>query len=139
MADAAIKTGVFGDAVVLGLRAILGVSFIVHGFSKFGNPEFVGWMSTFGIGPEGAFIIAIGEFIPGIFLILGVLSRISASIIAIILMSILIIIKGLEAFTGDNGYEYDLVLLAAALVVIVIGPARFSIAHVIGRLPRFIH
>ena len=59
------------DIAYCGMRIALGVAFIVHGYGKFGNEGFVGWMSTYGISPEFAMIIAAGEFIPGILLVIG--------------------------------------------------------------------
>lgn len=139
LADATIKAGILTDAVLWGLRTMLGVTFIVHGLSKFNNPEFVGWMSTFGITPEFALVIAFAELVPGILLVFGVLSRISASIIAIIMLAAMIILRGLSSFTGEGGYESELALLAAALVIIVVGPGRLAIASVIRVLPRPLH
>lgn len=139
MSDATIKTSVLTDAVLWGLRTMLGVTFIVHGLSKFNNPGFIDWMASFGVSPEFALLIGFAELVPGILLVSGLLSRISASIIAIIMLSAMIIIKGLGAFTGDGGYEFDLALLAASLVIIIVGPGRLSVAHAVKRLPRFIH
>ena len=34
------------DIVNMGLRVTIGVIFIVHGFGKFGNPGFGGWISS---------------------------------------------------------------------------------------------
>jgi putative oxidoreductase len=48
-------------------------------------------------------------------------------------------VKGASSFTGEGAYEYDLLILAACLVIIVAGPGRVSIAHVIKKLPRFLH
>ena len=70
------------DAAQMGMRAAIGVIFIVHGFGKFGNPGFGGWISSMGIPAEMQVPIALAEFIPGILLLLGVLTRISASLIS---------------------------------------------------------
>ena len=65
----------------------MGVIFIVHGYSKFNNDGFVSWISSMGIPGELSIIIALAEVIPGILLlIIGVLNRISASIISIIMV-----------------------------------------------------
>ena len=68
------------DAAQMGMRTAIGVIFIVHGFGKFGNPGFGGWISSMGIPVEMQIPIALAEFIPGILLIIGVLTRISAVI-----------------------------------------------------------
>ena len=123
----------------MGLRAAVGVIFIVHGYGKFGSEGFIGWMGSMGISPEFAMIIAAGELVPGILLIIGVVSRISAAILAAIMVGAIFVIKEAAALTGDGGVELDLVLLAACLVFMVMGPGRISLAAVISRLPRPIH
>ncbi len=134
-----LRPGPLADFAFMGLRATIGVVFIVHGYSKIGNEGFVGWMGSMGISPEFAFVIALGEIVPGIMLIIGVLSRISASILAVIMMAAMIKVKEFKAFTGDGSYEFDLILLASCLVVIVMGPGRVALANVIRGLPRPIH
>jgi len=70
---------------------------------------------------------------------MGVLTRISASLLSIINLGAIFHVKGATNFTGEGAYEYDLLLLAASLVIIVAGPGRVSIAHVIKKIPRFLH
>ena len=139
MTDATLRVGVLSDLVICGLRVMLGVTFIVHGFMKFNNPGFVSWMSSLGISPELAFLIAVAESSAGILLVFGLLSRISAVVLVVILLCAMIIIKELVAFTGETSYEFDLALLASALVIMIVGPARLSVAHIIRRLPRCLH
>ena len=93
MAQAGIGTGIFSDVAFMGIRASIGVIFLIHGLSKIGNEMYVGWMSSFGLTPEIAMIIAIGEIVPGILLIVGVLSRFSAGVLASIMVSAIFIIK----------------------------------------------
>ena len=46
-------------------------------------------------------------------------------------------VKGATNLTGEKGFELDLILLAASLVIIVAGTGRISISHVAKRIPRF--
>ena len=124
------------DTAQMGMRVAVGVIFIVHGFSKFGNPGFGDWISSLGIPAEMQIPIALAEFIPGIFLIIGVLTRISASLISIVMLGAIFLVKGASSLTGDYGYEFDLILLAACLVVIVAGPGRVSLSYVLKKVPR---
>jgi len=39
---------------------------------------------------------------------------------------------------SPNGAELPLILLAASLVVITIGPGRISISHLVKKIPRFL-
>ena len=127
------------DIVNMGLRASIGVIFIVHGFGKFGNPGFGGWISTLGIPAEMQIPIALAEFVPGILLLIGVLTRISASLLSIVMLGAIFLVKGATSLTGDRGYEFDLILLAACLVLIVAGPGKVSISHATKKIPRFLH
>ena len=124
------------DVSQMGMRAAVGVIFIVHGFGKFGNPGFGDWISSLGIPAEMQIPIALAEFIPGILLIIGVLTRISASLISIVMLGAIFLVKGASSLTGDYGYELDLILLAACLVVIVAGPGRVSLSYVLKKVPR---
>ena len=139
MAEAGVKQSVFNDAANWGLRATIGVIFIVHGYAKIGNEGFAGWLPTLGIPAEMQLLIAAAEIVPGIFLIIGVLSRISAAVLAIIMVGAIFHVKGAASLTGDGGVELDLILLAASLVVIVAGPGRASLSHVVKKIPRFLH
>ena len=126
------------DVAHMGLRASLGVIFIVHGFGKFGNPGFGGWIASMGIPAEMQIPIALAEFIPGILLLIGVLTRISGAILSIVMLGAIFLVKGASSLTGDGGYEFDLILLAASLLVIVSGPGKVSISHLIKKIPRFL-
>jgi len=48
-------------------------------------------------------------------------------------------VKGAQSITGDKGIEFDLILLAVALVIIVAGPGRISLSQVIKKIPRCLH
>ena len=48
-------------------------------------------------------------------------------------------VKQAGSLTGERGFEFDLILLASCLVVIVAGPGRVSVSHVIKKLPRWLH
>ena len=48
-------------------------------------------------------------------------------------------VKKAASLTGEGAYELDLILLAGSLVIIVAGPGRVSLAHVIKKVPRFLH
>ena len=126
------------DAAQMGMRVAVGVIFIVHGFGKFGNPGFGGWISSMGIPAEMQIPIALAEFVPGILLVLGILTRISASLISIVMLGAIFLVKGASSLTGEHGYELDLILLASCLVVIVAGPGRVSLSYALKKVPRIL-
>ena len=83
--------------------------------------------------------IALAELVPGILLLLGILTRISASLLSIVMLGAIFYVKQAGSLTGDRGFELDLILLAACLVVIVAGPGRVSASRVIKKIPRWLH
>ena len=139
MATSELGGGKLADAAFMGLRSAIGVIFIVHGYSKFGNEGFTGWIGSMGIPPEMGVLIAVGETIPGILLIIGVLSRVSASVLSVIMVGAIFYVKKAEALTGDGAYELDLILLAACLVIVVMGPGRVSLSNAVKKIPRPLH
>ena len=138
MTTAEIKEKFLNDIVFVGLRSTIGIIFILHGISKF-NPGFAENLPNMGLPAEMAIPIALAELIPGILLVLGVLSRLSASLISIIMLGAIFMVKGAQSITGKGGVELDLILLASALVIMIAGPGKISIAHIIKKIPRCLH
>ena len=138
MTTSEIKEKILNDVVFIGLRSAIGVIFIVHGIGKF-NPGFADFLSNIGLPPEMQIPIALAELVPGILLVLGVLSRLSASLLCIIMLGAIFHVKGAQSLTGDGGVELDLILLASSLVIMIVGPGRISLSHIIKKLPRCLH
>jgi putative oxidoreductase len=124
------------DASFMGLRATLGAIFIVHGIGKFGE-GFAGFLPVLGLPVEMQIPIALAELIPGILLITGIFTRISASILSIIMLGAIFLAKGAASLIGDGGIELDLILLASLLVIIIEGPKRISLLRFI-KLPNYL-
>jgi len=133
-----IKEKILNDVVFMGLRSAIGVIFIVHGIGKF-NPGFANFLSNIGLPPEMQIPIALAELVSGILLIIGVLSRLSVSLLSIIILGAIFHVKGAQSLTGDMGVELDLILLASSLVIMITGPGRISLAHIVKKLPRCLH
>jgi len=138
MATAEINGGILKDVTFMGIRSVVGVIFILHGMGKF-NPGFVNFISSLGLPPEMQIPIALAEVVPGILMILGIFTRFSASLLSIVMIGAIFLVKGAQNITGEKAVEFDLILLAVSLLIIVAGPGRISIAHVIKKIPRFIH
>ncbi len=138
MAEANFRENKLLDIAFMGMRSAIGVIFILHGSGKFG-PGFVGFLTgPLGLPAEMQIPIALAETVPGILLIFGVLTRISASLLSIVMLGAIFYVKGASSITGDGGVELDLILLASSLVIIVAGPGRVSIAHIAKKIPRFL-
>ncbi len=138
MTTSEIKEKILNDVVFMGLRSAIGVIFIVHGIGKF-NPGFADFLSNIGLPPEMQIPIALAELVPGILLVVGILSRLSASLLVIIMLGAILHVKGAQSLTGDGGVELDLILLASSLVIMIVGPGRISLSQIIKKLPRCLH
>ena len=137
--DASLSQNKLHDIANMGMRAAIGVIFIVHGVGKF-NEGFVGFLTGgLGLPAEMQIPIALAEMVPGILLLIGVFTRLSASLISIVMLGAIFYVKQAGSLTGERGVEFDLILLAACLVVMIAGPGRISIAHVVKKLPRCLH
>ena len=138
MTGAELRDGILHDATNLGVRVTVGVIFIAHSLGKF-DPGFGSFLGSKGIPEALAYTVALGELVPGILLIVGVLTRASSAVLAAIMLGAIFVIKGAGSLTGDGGVEFDLILLAAALLVMVAGPGRLSVSHIVKRIPRPVH
>jgi putative oxidoreductase len=137
MTETIIKQSIFHDAAHFGVRITIGLIFIMHSLSKF-EPGFLGFLEKLGLPPEMQFPIALAEFVPGILLIIGGLTRISAVVLSIVMLGAIFVVKGAQNLTGDGGVELDVLLLAGCLVIIVIGPGRISVSYILKKVPRFL-
>ena len=138
MTTAELRVNILNDAVLMGLRSAIGIIFVLHGISKF-SPGFAENLPNMGLPVELQIPLVLAELVSGLLLIFGVLSRLSAVMISIIMLGGIFMIKGASSITGKGGVELDLILLAVALVIMIIGPGRISIAQTSKKLPRFLH
>jgi putative oxidoreductase len=138
MTTSEIKGKILNDVVFMGLRSAIGVIFILHGMMKF-NPGFANALPNMGLPPEMQIPIALAELVPGIMLIIGVLSRFSSALLSIIMVGAIFHVKGAQSITGDGGVEFDLILLASSLIIMIAGPGRISFSQAIKKIPRCLH
>lgn len=110
----------------LPIRILAGILFIVHGLPKFedvtSTQDFFG---SVGIPPELVVPICLLEVIGGIFLLVGVVTRITAALFIIEMISATLIVKLSKGFVG--GYELELLLVAIGISLLLTGPGRISI------------
>jgi putative oxidoreductase len=136
--EAVLKGNVLHDVTHWGLRASIGVIFIVHSLKKF-DPSFQETIINMGLPLELQLPLALAEFIGGILLVVGVLTRVTGSIFAVILLGAIFHIRWENGFfVSQGGWEWDLVMLAVVLTIIAAGPGRISISHVVKKIPRFL-
>ncbi|ABG40199.1 DoxX [Paraglaciecola sp. T6c] len=125
----------------LSLRIPVGITFIAHGaqklFGAFGGYGLEGtgqWMASIGLEPGYtlAFLAGSAEFFGGIAILLGLLTRPAAAVLA---FTMLVAIFGVHIsnglFMSNNGYEYALALLAVSVSLVFSGAGRLSIDSII--------
>lgn len=136
--EAKLSENKLHDLTHWGLRASIGVIFIVHSLKKF-DPSWQEWLINMGIPPELQLPIALAELIGGILLVIGILTRISSAIFSIILLGAIFHIRWENGFfISQGGWEWDLAMLAVTLSIIVAGPGRASISHIVKKIPRYL-
>jgi putative oxidoreductase len=108
------------------IRILAGITFITHGLPKFEDITGTqGFFGSIGLPPELVLPIGILEVIGGIALIIGVLTRIAAALLIIDMIGAIILVKLSDGFVG--GYEFELLLIAISLSLLLTGPGRISI------------
>ena len=112
---------VFSDLGIAILRVVLGIILIAHGWPKLRNIKGTAeWMGqTFKPGIFWAVAVALAEFFGGILLILGLLTQVVCFIIAIEFLVIIFSVKGRKGLV--DGFEFDILILAAALILLTLG------------------
>lgn len=125
----------------LALRLPLGIIFAAHGAQKlfgwFGGYGLEGtgqWMASIGLEP-GVLLAALSgsaEFFGGLLLILGLLTRPSALVLAVtMVVAIFSVHINNGLFMSNNGYEFGLALLAGAVSLLISGGGRASLDSLI--------
>ncbi|MGK3955155.1 DoxX family protein [Arthrobacter sp. R4] len=115
------------------LRVIIGFIFAAHGWQKFNEWTIAGTQASFAkMGVPAAEIaapaVAVLELGGGIALILGVLTRVVALLLALDMLGALFLVHASAGvFAATGGYELVLLLAAAALAVALTGAGRISV------------
>jgi uncharacterized membrane protein YphA (DoxX/SURF4 family) len=124
------------DAGQVFLRIILGLTFFIHGVSKFqgGIGNTAGFFDSLGIPGFMAYIVAAIELIGGLAVILGFGTRIVSVLFAVILVGAIFMAKLPAGFLGNGqaaGYELDLALLAMSVYLACANTTVLSLDNMI--------
>ncbi len=126
------------DIAVAVLRATTGAIFLVHGAQKLFVYGFAGVTAAFGqmgaplpgiTGPATALV----EFLGGLALISGLLTRLSAFGLAITMLGAISIVHLGNGFFNPAGIEFPLALLGATVALAINGAGRISLDALIAR------
>ena len=120
------------------LRMIVGMIFLVHGYGKlWGNaPGIEAWIGMIGslgfpLTTFTAYLVGYAEFLGGLALILGLLTRYASILLSIVMIVAIFKVKLSLGLIG--GYELDLALLAANISLIFTGAGKISLDKLIFR------
>jgi putative oxidoreductase len=130
------------DIGLLILRLVVGLGLAAHGAQKL-----FGWFGGYGLTGTGQFLEQLGfrpgriqaaqaglaELGGGLLLAAGLLTpAAAAAVIAVMLVATVSVHLKSGFFAHDGGYEYTLVLAAAALSLAFTGAGAFSLDHALG-------
>ena len=119
------------------IRVVIGVIFMGHGaqklfgwFGGYGIKGTGGWFESIGIKPGTAMALLAGltELIGGILFTLGLLTPLAGIMIAgTMIMAIAKVHAPNGLWSTENGYEYNLTVIAVVIGVALIGPGQYAL------------
>lgn len=110
----------------LPIRIVAGITFVAHGLPKFENIAGTqGFFGSIGLPPELALPVGLLEVIGGIFLLVGVVTRISAALFIIDMIGAIVLVRLPDGFV--DGYELESLLIAISVSLLITGPGRISV------------
>ena len=126
---------------LLGLRLVTGVIFIAHGLPKFG---FMGggglegtaaWLGGMGVPLPmlNAVLVASSETVGGVMLIVGFMTRFAAATQVIAMLVAIFMVHWSNGFTANGGYQWALLMAAAAFALMMDGAGRYSVDRMMSR------
>jgi putative oxidoreductase len=118
----------YSDWAFVFLRLGVGIIFLVHGTQKLmgiaGTAGFLGGLG-FPAATLFAWILAIVETLGGLFLIIGLYTRLSALLLSINMVLAISLVHLKNGFSNSNGgYEFTMLLLFGALTLLFGGPGK---------------
>lgn len=126
---------------LLALRIGVGVELLVHGWPKIKSPGTIaGFLGQMGMKPPAfwAWVTALVEFLGGIALIIGLLTRPAALLVTIEFLVIAFYLKPRKMkvpFTtpqGQAGWEWDWLIMFMGLALLLAGSGAYGLDRVLG-------
>ena len=127
---------------LLVLRLVLGLILVGHGAQKlfgwWGGSGMTGWtgaMTRMRIRPvvPWAWMSALAEFVGGLLVAIGFLNPLGSFAIAGSMLVAIALVHWPKGFwTTKGGYEFNLLIIAAAAAVAIAGPGAYSLDTVLG-------
>jgi putative oxidoreductase len=130
-----------GGAVPVIARIVVGAMMFFHGLDKLnrGVGGFAEGLATRGVplATVAGWGVTLLELVGGLMLGVGLLARVVAFLMTLELIGAIILVTGARGLIGEDGvgFERDLAYIVGFLVVILLGPGRPSLDHLL-RLER---
>lgn len=126
------------DIGLLIVRLVIGLMFVGHGaqkmfgwFGGYGLKGTGGWLESIGVKPGVlmAFMVALFEIVGGLSFALGLWLPVGAALIVITMIGGIVTVHGKNGFWATaNGYEYNVVLIAIAVGIALIGAGEYAVS-----------
>ena len=118
----------YTDVAMLLLRVVLAAAFIFHGWSKVSAMEgVVPMFESMGVGTVMTYIASYVEFLGGVALLVGALTRLAGGLLAIFMVVAIYLVHLDRGYSMMNGgYEYQLLLLVGVIFFALVGPGKYS-------------
>ena len=119
------------------IRLVIGVLFIGHGaqklfgwFGGYGLKGTGGWMESIGIKPgvPMAFLAGMTELLGGLLFAAGLLTPLAGIMIAGTMVMAISKVHGANGlWATENGYEYNLTIIAVVIGIAIAGPGQYAL------------
>ncbi len=120
---------------LLVMRLALGAIMVGHGYPKLfgGMSQFVKMVSGLGLPGWLAYLSVAAEFLGGILLIAGLLTRLASLAVFVDMAVAIDKVHWKHGLLGENGYQFPLALAAIAMALIFFGAGPISLDWVFGK------
>ena len=125
------------DLGLLIIRLVIGLLFVGHGtqklfgwFGGYGIKGTGGWFESIGVKPgvTMAVLSGLSELVGGLLFALGLVTPLAAVLIIIMMLVAIVKVHGANGLWATaNGYELNLIIIAAVLGLALIGAGSYSL------------
>ncbi len=122
------------DLAALLLRVIVGTAFVFHAYPKLvgkSRERAVEFMKLVGVSSSTTTLTALLELVGGIFVFLGILTRLMGGLLALEMVATIILLLRLKR-KYLLGYELDLAYLAIFVTLALLGGGTYSLDELLG-------
>lgn len=119
------------------IRLVIGLSFVGHGaqklfgwFGGYGLKGTGGWMESLGMKPgvTMALLAGVAEFVGGLLFAFGFLTPLAGIVIAATMVMAIAKVHGPNGYwSTQNGYEYNLAILAVTIGIAFTGAGEYAL------------